>query len=64
MLIGIVQAILAAPLARLAAAYDYGFAVHGLSLVQMLAALAASAALGWLGAFLAASRHIAQGLPR
>ena len=64
MLIGIVQAILAAPLARLATAYDHGFAVHGLSPAQMLAALAASAALGWLGAFLAASRHIALGQPR
>ena len=64
MLIAIVQAILAAPLARLAAAYQHGFAVHGLSFTQMLAALAASAALGWLGAFLAASRHIALGQPR
>jgi cell division transport system permease protein len=64
MLIGIVQAILAAPLARLAAAYDQGFAVHGLSLAQMLVALAASAVLGWLGAWVAASRHIALGQPR
>jgi cell division transport system permease protein len=64
MLIAIVQAILAAPLARLAAAYQHGFAVHGLSFTQMLAALAASAALGWLGAWVAASRHIALGQPR
>jgi len=64
MLIGIVQAILAAPLARLATAYDHGFAVHGLSLAQMLAALVVSAALGWLGAWFAATRHIALGQPR
>jgi hypothetical protein len=30
----------------------------------MLAALATSAALGWLGAWIAASRHIALGQPR
>jgi cell division transport system permease protein len=64
MLIGIVQIFLTAPLRQLAAAYDHAFAVHGLNLAQMLAVLAAAAALGWLGAFLAASRHIAQGLPR
>ncbi|MBU6198655.1 MAG: permease-like cell division protein FtsX [Xanthomonadaceae bacterium] len=64
MLIGIVQVILAAPLARLTAAYDHAFAAHGLGIAQMLAVLAASAALGWLGAFLAASRHIVLGQPR
>lgn len=64
MLIGIVQVILAAPLARLGAAYDHAFAVHGVGLAQILIVLAASAALGWLGAWIAASRHIAQGLPR
>ena len=64
MLIGIVQAILAAPLARLTAAYGHAFGVHGLSITQMLAVLAVSAALGWLGAFSAASRHIALGQPR
>ncbi|MBS0558156.1 MAG: ABC transporter permease [Proteobacteria bacterium] len=64
MLIVIVQFILAAPLARLAAVYDHAFVVHGLGVVQMLAVLAAAAAIGWLGAFLAASRHIALGQPR
>lgn len=64
MLIAIVQILLAAPLARLASAYEHAFAVHGLGLAQALAVLAASAALGWFGAFLAASRHIAMGQPR
>lgn len=64
MLIAIVQILLATPLARLTSAYEYAFAVHGLGLGQALAVLAASAALGWLGAFLAASRHIAMGQPR
>ncbi|MBS0569098.1 MAG: ABC transporter permease [Proteobacteria bacterium] len=63
MLIGIVQVFLATPLTQLAAAYDHAFAVHGLGLAQMLAVLAGAAALGWLGAFLAASRHIVRGLP-
>ena len=64
MLIGIVQAFLAAPLTQLAASYDQRFAVHGLAFAQIAAVLAGSAALGWLGAWLAASRHIALGQPK
>ena len=64
MLIGIVEWALAAPLAQLAASYDHRFGVHGLSLPGMGAVLGASAALGWLGAWLAASRHIALGQPQ
>lgn len=64
MLIGIVQGFLAAPLAQLATAYDHAFALHGMSMAQMALLLLASAALGWFGALLAASRHIAIGLPR
>lgn len=64
MLIAVVQAILAMPLTRLAVAYEHAFAVHGLGLAQALVVLLASAALGWLGAFFAVSRHIAQGLPK
>jgi cell division transport system permease protein len=63
-LIGIVHISLAGPLSRLANAYDHAFATHGLSLAQMLLVLATAALLGWLGAYLAASRHIAQGMPR
>jgi len=63
-LIGLVEWALAAPLARLVASYDRQFDVHGVSLPAMLAVLGASAALGWLGAWLAASRHIASGQPR
>jgi cell division protein FtsX len=48
----------------LTASYDRRFDVHGLSLPSMLGALAASIALGWLGAFIAASRHIALGQPK
>ncbi len=64
MLIGIVEWTLATPLAQLAASYDHRFSVHGLSLPGMAVVLGASAALGWLGAWLAASRHIALGQPQ
>ena len=62
-LIGLVEWALAAPLSALASSYDHRFDVHGLSLAQMAIVLAASAALGWLGAWIAASRHIALGQP-
>jgi cell division transport system permease protein len=64
MLIAIVQWVLAAPLAALAASYDHRFQTHGLAPPAMLAALAGSIALGWIGAFIAASRHIALGQPK
>jgi cell division transport system permease protein len=62
-LIGLVEWALAAPLAALVSSYDHRFDVHGLSLAQTGLVLAASAALGWLGAWIAASRHIALGQP-
>ena len=55
---------LAAPLAQLAASYDHRFDVHGLPFAGMLAVVAASTMLGWLGAGVAASRHIALGQPQ
>ena len=64
MLIAIVEWFLAAPLAALTASYDHRFAVHALSLQAMSGALAASVVLGWLGALIAASRHIALGQPK
>ncbi len=64
MLTGIVQWFLAGPLAQLAASYGSRFAAHGLGVAQMFGVLAVSATLGWLGAWLAASRHIALGQPR
>ena len=64
MLIVIVEIVLAAPLAQLTASYDHRFEVHALPPSAMLAALGASILLGWLGAFIAASRHIALGQPK
>lgn len=63
-LIGIVEWILAAPLTRLVTSYDHRFSVHGLSVAGMFVVLCVSIGLGWLGAGLTASRHIAQGQPR
>ncbi|MGA9333717.1 MAG: permease-like cell division protein FtsX [Rudaea sp.] len=64
LLTGIVEWVLAKPLAELAASYDHRFDVHGLSFAGMLTLLAASTLLGWLGAGIAASRHIALGQPQ
>lgn len=62
-LIVLVEWVLSAPLAQMIASYDHRFGVHGLSFAGMLATLGASATLGWLGAWIAASRHIALGQP-
>jgi cell division transport system permease protein len=62
-LIGFVEWALAAPLTALASSYDHRFGVHGLSIAQMGIVFVASAVLGWLGAWIAASRHIALGQP-
>jgi cell division transport system permease protein len=64
LLIVIVELALAGPLSQLTASYDHRFAVHGLSAAQGLGLIAASAVLGWLGAWLATSRHLARGQPR
>jgi len=59
LLIGAVQLLLAAPLQQLAASYDHRFSVHGLSVPGMLGLIGASALLGWAGAWIATSRHLA-----
>lgn len=64
LMIGVVEWGLAAPLTELAASYDHRFDVHGLPFAGMLMVLAASTLLGWLGAGVAASRHIALGQPQ
>ncbi len=54
---------LAQPVAGLAESYGANFALQGLPWRWSLTALAASLALGWLGAYLAASHHLRQTLP-
>jgi cell division transport system permease protein len=51
------------PLRQLMQSYDDRFSVHGLPLLQALGLVAASAALGWIGAWLATSRHLALARP-
>jgi cell division transport system permease protein len=63
-MVGIVEWVLAAPLQQLAASYAGSITFHGLPLSGMFGMLVGGAALGWLGAWLAANRHIALGLPR
>lgn len=54
-----VEAALAQPLQQLAASYAERFAVHGLDAVAAVAAFATGSLLGWFGAFVASSRHLA-----
>lgn len=62
--IAVVELLLFKPLADLVASYDHRFAIHGMGWLPALATLALGAALGWLGAWLAASRHLVRGMPR
>jgi cell division transport system permease protein len=62
--IAAVELLLFKPLADLVASYDHRFAIHGMGWQPALATLALGAALGWLGAWLAASRHLLRGTPR
>ncbi|MEP6940184.1 MAG: permease-like cell division protein FtsX [Rudaea sp.] len=63
-LVALVEQPLAAPLQRLMSSYGDRFGVHGLSAPQALALVAFSAALGFAGAWLATSRHLALVRPR
>lgn len=49
---------LAGPVARIAAAYGSAFAISGLDAVDALTLIGSGAALGWIGAFLSATRHL------
>ncbi len=60
LVIAVVEMTLAAPLQQLATSYDHRFSVHGLDLLPALATLVIGAVLGWLGAWLATSRHLAR----
>jgi cell division transport system permease protein len=62
--IAVVELLLFQPLADLVASYDHRFAIRGMGWQPALATLALGAALGWLGAWLATSRHLERGMPR
>ena len=58
-LVAIVEIALSAPLHELIVSYDNRFAIHGIGPLQALGLVALSATLGWIGAWLATSRHLA-----
>jgi cell division transport system permease protein len=57
-LVAVAAAVLAAPVERLALLYGSGFRLQGLQWGASAAVMAAAVALGWLGSWLAATRHI------
>jgi cell division transport system permease protein len=59
-----VEIALADPLGQLTKSYGERFTIHGLSIVQATALLVASIVLGWLGAWIAASRQLSLGHPQ
>jgi cell division transport system permease protein len=60
LLTAIVVGTLRAPVSRIAGLYGSGFEIQGLGLQPTLALLAAGVVLGWLGSYIAASRHLRQ----
>jgi len=56
--VAIAVAVLAAPVQRLAGLYGSAFHLHGLRAGSSLGVLGLGLALGWLGSWLAATRHI------
>ena len=64
MVIGVVEWALAAPLTQLALSYGDRFEFRGVTLAATALVVLASALLGWIGAWFAASRHLTSGQPR
>lgn len=60
----IAVALLAAPVQRIAGLYGSGFSLSGLGLTGGLGLLLAGIVLGWLGSFVAATRHLRAIEPR
>lgn len=59
-----VELALAAPAQRVVDGYGGRFALHGIGWRVVAATVGASAALGWLGAYLATARHLVAGRPQ
>lgn len=59
-----VEFALATPVDGLAASYDYRFTLRGVSVSIALIIIMGSAGLGWLGAYLASSRHLIASQPQ
>lgn len=58
LLTGIGVAVLREPIGKIAGLYGSGFQIQGLGLEPTLILLGAGVVLGWLGSFIAASRHL------
>jgi cell division transport system permease protein len=53
-------ATLSQPVGRIATSYGSGFRLSGLGLMSTLILLASGVLLGWLGSYIAATRHLRQ----
>ncbi|MEO7431141.1 MAG: permease-like cell division protein FtsX [Dokdonella sp.] len=59
-----VEFALADPIGRLLDSYTNRFELHGVGIASILVVVAASGLLGWIGAFIVTTRHLAAGRPR
>lgn len=64
LIVAAVEFSLAEPIGRLLDSYTNRFALHGVGVVSIVVVIAASALLGWMGAYVVTARHLAAGRPR
>lgn len=64
LVVGIVEVALAAPIRALIDSYSQRFTLHGINVLVGVALVAASAAIGWFGAYAVTTRHLVAGRPR
>ena len=64
LIVGIVEFALAAPIRALIDSYSQRFTLHGIDVLVGVALVAASAAIGWFGAYAVTTRHLVAGRPR
>lgn len=64
LVVGVVEYALAAPIRALIDSYSQRFTLHGIDVLVGIALVAASAAIGWFGAYAVTTRHLVAGRPR
>lgn len=64
LIVAAVELALAEPINHLLDSYAHRFALRGINVVAALVVVGASAVLGWLGAYVVTTRHLAAGRPR
>jgi cell division transport system permease protein len=64
LVVAAVEISLAEPIGRLLDSYTNRFTLHGIGVGSVLVVVAASALLGWIGAYVVTARHLAAGRPR